>query len=85
VVTEDSDLVAYGCRRVLFKMDAGGHCIELSAERLFGGSVAAAPAAPGDKGKGGGIVLSFRGWTLEMLQASRERMAQLHCCPSTSV
>ncbi|KAL4443831.1 hypothetical protein ABPG75_011568 [Micractinium tetrahymenae] len=100
VVTEDSDLVGYGCRRVLFKMDSGGYCWELSLDRLFAGPEAALHAAASatqgsggsendvgnagsastsaggsqGAGKGGGRggsgALSFRGWTLDMLQAA---------------
>lgn len=33
-VTEDSDLLVFGCKRVLFKMDSDGHCIEIEQARL---------------------------------------------------
>lgn len=34
VVTEDSDLLVFGCKRVLFKMDSNGDCIEVSRNRF---------------------------------------------------
>ncbi|CAO1631102.1 unnamed protein product [Parajaminaea phylloscopi] len=34
VVTEDSDLLVFGCKRVLFKMDADGRCIEIQQANL---------------------------------------------------
>lgn len=34
VVTEDSDLLLFGCERVLFKMDRDGWCDEICPERL---------------------------------------------------
>ncbi|KAL4449460.1 hypothetical protein ABPG77_007104 [Micractinium sp. CCAP 211/92] len=54
VVTEDSDLVGYGCRRVLFKMDSGGSCWELSLDQLVAGPQAAINAASATQGSGGG-------------------------------
>lgn len=45
-----------------------GYCQELQLERLFAGPEAAAPPAGGAGGKGGGGVLSFKGWTLDMVQ-----------------
>ncbi|KAL3691184.1 hypothetical protein R1sor_004835 [Riccia sorocarpa] len=35
VISEDSDLLAYGCKAVLFKMDRYGHCDEICMERLI--------------------------------------------------
>lgn len=34
VISEDSDLIAFGCRRVLFKMDRGGNAQEFAWENL---------------------------------------------------
>lgn len=34
VITEDSDLLAYGCPKVLFKMDRSGECQEIALEDL---------------------------------------------------
>lgn len=33
IVTEDSDLLVFGCRTVLYKMDKDGNCVELLHER----------------------------------------------------
>ncbi|KAG6551633.1 hypothetical protein Mapa_006712 [Marchantia paleacea] len=35
VISEDSDLLAYGCKAVLFKMDRYGHCEEICLQKLF--------------------------------------------------
>lgn len=34
IVTEDSDLLVFGCNRVLFKMDSNGDCFEVNRARL---------------------------------------------------
>jgi hypothetical protein len=34
VITEDSDLLAYGVERVLFKMDPSGNGIEINLKNL---------------------------------------------------
>lgn len=34
IISEDSDLLLFGCRRVLFKMDKFGHAEEVSIDRL---------------------------------------------------
>lgn len=34
IVTEDSDLLVFGCKRVLFKMDSDGNCIEVAQTRI---------------------------------------------------
>ncbi|CAO1619862.1 unnamed protein product [Sympodiomycopsis kandeliae] len=34
IVTEDSDLLVFGCQRVLFKLDSNGDCFEISRSRL---------------------------------------------------
>jgi exonuclease-1 len=34
VITEDSDLLAYGARKVLFKMDPSGNGIEINLSDL---------------------------------------------------
>ncbi|KAI3429575.1 hypothetical protein D9Q98_005662 [Chlorella vulgaris] len=70
VITEDSDLVAYGCRRVLFKMDSGGNCLDLRLDRLLSGSEAAVEGGGAGGSGGGPPVLSLRGWSLDMLQAA---------------
>lgn len=35
VITEDSDLLAFGCPRVLFKMDQAGTGVLIEKEKLF--------------------------------------------------
>eukprot|EP00914_Ancora_sagittata_P009235 GHVO01017751.1.p1 GENE.GHVO01017751.1~~GHVO01017751.1.p1 ORF type:complete len:373 (-),score=81.31 GHVO01017751.1:345-1463(-) len=34
VLTEDSDLIAHGCRKVLYKMDENGSCMEMDVSTL---------------------------------------------------
>lgn len=34
VITEDSDLILFGCRKILFKLDLAGNCILVDAEKL---------------------------------------------------
>lgn len=34
VITEDSDLLAFGCTRVLFKMDLNGHGVLIERDKL---------------------------------------------------
>eukprot|EP01135_Chromosphaera_perkinsii_P005329 Nk52_evm10s343 gene=Nk52_evmTU10s343 len=34
VITEDSDLFVFGCKRLLYKMDTEGHCLELKFKNL---------------------------------------------------
>ncbi|WFD19592.1 hypothetical protein MCAP1_001826 [Malassezia caprae] len=34
IISEDSDLLVFGCRRVLFKMDTYGHCVEIQRAHL---------------------------------------------------
>lgn len=34
VITEDSDLVLFGCSRVIFKLDLGGNCLLVEADKL---------------------------------------------------
>lgn len=36
IITEDSDLLVFGCRTVLFKLDTYGHCVELQQARFAG-------------------------------------------------
>jgi len=44
IITEDSDLLVFGCKQVLFKMDTSGNCVCIKREdfarvtelRLFG-------------------------------------------------
>ena len=63
VITEDSDLVAYGCPNVLFKCDVYGGAQELQLADLFSGP----PIA--DSRSSSSSALSFRHFTLDMLQA----------------
>lgn len=41
IVTEDSDLLVFGCKHVLFKLDSDGNCVSIRRERL--GSAVEAP------------------------------------------
>ncbi|KAG9043367.1 Rad2 nuclease [Tulasnella sp. UAMH 9824] len=41
VITEDSDLLVFGCRNVLFKLDPDGNCVNIKREKL--GCVKEAP------------------------------------------
>ena len=34
IITEDSDLLVFGCKKVLFKLDTDGQCIEIMQERF---------------------------------------------------
>lgn len=34
IVTEDSDLLVFGCKKVLFKMDSDGLCLEVDRDRF---------------------------------------------------
>lgn len=34
VITEDSDLTLFGCRKILFKLDLAGNCVLVDAEKL---------------------------------------------------
>ncbi|WFD23206.1 hypothetical protein MEQU1_001894 [Malassezia equina] len=34
IISEDSDLLVFGCRHVLFKMDTYGHCVEIQRAHL---------------------------------------------------
>ncbi|KAA1139030.1 Rad2 nuclease [Puccinia graminis f. sp. tritici] len=34
IITEDSDLLVYGARNILFKMDPSGHCIHICRDKL---------------------------------------------------
>lgn len=34
IISEDSDLLVFGCQRVLFKMDTYGHCVEIQRAHL---------------------------------------------------
>ncbi|KAK9898654.1 hypothetical protein P389DRAFT_167192 [Cystobasidium minutum MCA 4210] len=34
IITEDSDLLVFGCRKVLFKLDSDGRCIEIKRENF---------------------------------------------------
>jgi len=49
VITEDSDLVAYGCKSILFKCSPDGFVQELRKERLFGPSEPVLEAHLGEK------------------------------------
>lgn len=37
VITEDSDLLVWGCNTVLYKLDAQGHCVEFKRDRFAAG------------------------------------------------
>lgn len=41
IITEDSDLLVFGCKNVLFKLDSDGNCVNIKREKL--GSVKEAP------------------------------------------
>ncbi|KAG8858224.1 Rad2 nuclease [Tulasnella sp. 330] len=48
IITEDSDLLVFACKHVLFKLDSDGNCVSIKRERL--GSVVDAPMSGwGDK------------------------------------
>ncbi|KOS15099.1 exo1-exonuclease which interacts with msh2p [Malassezia pachydermatis] len=34
IITEDSDLLVFGCKTVLFKLDTYGHCVEIHRDRF---------------------------------------------------
>lgn len=82
VITEDSDLVSYGCPYVIFKADRSGFGQQLALADLFGAPPAAGQnvvegpgsgpssggAASGGRSSGPGKPASFRRFTLEMLQ-----------------
>ncbi len=51
VATEDSDLVAYGCPHLLFKLDRDGNAFELRIADLFQGPPQAPAAADDDEGE----------------------------------
>lgn len=34
IITEDSDLLVFGCKTVLFKLDTYGHCVEIQRDRF---------------------------------------------------
>ncbi|KAK9812892.1 hypothetical protein WJX72_005315 [[Myrmecia] bisecta] len=72
VITEDSDLVAYGCPNVIFKCQKGGMALELCLADLFAGRAydgADGPAAVDPEGGKAAVPLSFRHFTLDMLQS----------------
>lgn len=66
IITEDSDLLVFGCERVLFKLDGEGHCIEIKREDFGRCGVGK------DNGKG----LKLVGWT----DVEFRRMAILSGC-----
>lgn len=82
VITEDSDLVSYGCPYVVFKADRSGFGQQLALADLFGAPPAASQngvegpgsgpssggAKSGGRNSGLGKPASFRRFTLEMLQ-----------------
>ncbi|GAQ78461.1 putative DNA repair protein XPGC [Klebsormidium nitens] len=68
VITEDSDLLAYGCSTVLYKMDKYGNAEEISTERLFS-SIGHGSQGPSQASSGrqqGGTCLSFRHFNQEL-------------------
>ncbi len=78
MITEDSDLVTYGCPFVIFKADRSGYGQQLALADLF--SLQAPPAdqnagdgpssgkSSGGRSGGQGKTASFRRFSLEMLQ-----------------
>jgi hypothetical protein len=34
IITEDSDLLVFGCRHVIFKLEGNGQCVSIKAEKL---------------------------------------------------
>ena len=34
IITKDSDLLVFGCKTVLFKLDTYGHCVEIQRDRF---------------------------------------------------
>ncbi|WWD15652.1 hypothetical protein CI109_100074 [Kwoniella shandongensis] len=34
IITEDSDLLVFGCKRVIFKLDGNGHCVWIHRDKL---------------------------------------------------
>ena len=34
IITEDSDLLVFGCRHVIFKLEGNGQCVHIKAEKL---------------------------------------------------
>jgi exonuclease-1 len=34
IITEDSDLLVFGCRKVLFKLDSDGQCVEVKRDNF---------------------------------------------------
>lgn len=34
IITEDSDLLVFGCRKILFKLDPDGRCMEITRDRF---------------------------------------------------
>lgn len=41
IITEDSDLLVFGCKNVIFKLDSDGNCVNIKRERF--GAVTEAP------------------------------------------
>lgn len=52
IITEDSDLLVFGCRKVLFKLDVDGKCCEIRRETI----------GFGDGAGGGAGEWRFDGW-----------------------
>ena len=34
IITEDSDLLVFGCKNVIFKLDSDGHCVNIKRDRF---------------------------------------------------
>ena len=34
IITEDSDLLVFGCRHVIFKLEGNGQCVHIKSEKL---------------------------------------------------
>eukprot|EP00921_Rhytidocystis_pertsovi_P002852 GHVQ01004795.1.p1 GENE.GHVQ01004795.1~~GHVQ01004795.1.p1 ORF type:complete len:511 (-),score=51.68 GHVQ01004795.1:1751-3283(-) len=69
VVTEDSDLLAYGCPRVVFKMDKTGVGQEVDISRIANTDIKADETTPADDETWKGEMLQLRGFNQQMFTA----------------
>ena len=63
IVTEDSDLLVFGCKSVLFKLDTAAATVTHIARADFASVSAPAPAANSNPNSGGAPTLSLLGWS----------------------